>query len=336
LTDYFSGKSASDLELASREWYTQRQIELRTGERIESIDRVRKVVQTSNGEEFTYDKLLVATGSRPFVPPISGVDLPGVFVYRTIEDLEAISACGKQSRNAAVLGGGLLGLEAAKALRDMNLIPHVVEMAPGLMPRQLDRESGRVLQSRVERMGVEVHLTKRTQSIEKHGDYLIIQFDSGDSLSVDMVVISAGIRPRDELARDCGLDIGTRGGVAVDDRLTTSDNDIYAIGECASHQDVVYGLVGPCYQMAKILANRLRGGSDIFEKGDQSAKLKLMGVDVCTFGEPIGESAGTTVLAASTKEGTRKLLIRDRRIVGALGVGDWPEADLIRAAVAEL
>lgn len=336
LSEYFSGKSATDLQLASREWYSDRGIELRTGERIDSIDRANRVVHSSLGEKYSYDKLLLATGSRPFVPPIPGVDLDGVFVYRTIEDLEAISSWGSKSRTAAVLGGGLLGLEAAKALRDMNLIPHVVEMAPGLMPRQLDRESAEELQRRVERMGVNVHLTRRTQSIERHGDFLIIRYDSGESLSVDMVVISAGIRPRDELARDAGLEMGQRGGIVVNDSLRTSDANIYAIGECASHRGLVYGLVGPCYQMAKVLAGRLKGGAEQFEGAEQDAKLKLLGVDVCTFGEPIGQAVGASVVNANVKDGARKLLLRDHRIVGALGVGPWPEADRIRAAVSEL
>ena len=336
LTDFFDGKSPGMLELASREWYVKRGIELRTGEAIQSIDRDNQRVVSSTGERHEYDKLVVATGSRPFVPPIPGVDLDGVFVYRTIEDVQGIANAGQNARSAAVLGGGLLGLEAAKALRDMGLSTHVVEMAPGLMPRQLDRESADELKSRIERIGVNVHLTKRTQSIEKHGDYLIIQFDSGDSISTDMVVVSAGIRPRDELAKESGIEVGHRGGIVVDDRLTTSDASVHAIGECACHRGTVYGLVGPCYQMAKSLADHLHGEDVSFAAADQSAKLKLLGVDVATFGEPIGQSAGSRIVSAKLASGTRKLLIRDRQIVGALGVGEWPEADAVRVAVSEL
>lgn len=336
LSDYFSGKTADDLELAPRSWYEDRSVELRTGERIESVDRVSRLVRSSSGAELPYDVLVFATGSRPFVPPIPGVDLDGVFVYRTIEDLEGIQAWGAKSRSAAVLGGGLLGLEAAKALRDMQLVPHVVEMAPGLMPRQLDRQCSDVLQDRVERMGVNVHLTKRTESIERHGDYLVIRYDSGETLAVDMVVISAGIRPRDELAREAGLEVGDRGGIVVNDALLTSDPNIYAIGECASHRGTVYGLVGPCYQMARALAARLLGGTEVFSGADQDAKLKLLGVDVSTFGEPIGQAVGARVVTADTGKAIRKLLIRDHRVIGALGVGEWPEADRVRVAVSEL
>ena len=351
LSDCFDGKTPADLELAPREWYEQNGIELRTGVRVNGLDRNRRKVTTTDGEEFGYDKLVLATGSRPFVPPVPGVELDGVFVYRTIEDIDGIREWGQRSKQAAVLGGGLLGLEAAKALRDMGLIVHVVEMAPGLMPRQLDRESGRELQHRIERLGVRVHLTRRTSAIERHGEYLVVQFDSGDSLAVDMVVISAGIRPRDELAGEADeageaiesgetksaeteLVVGSRGGFVVDDGMATSDPSIFAIGECAEHRGTVYGLVGPCYQMAKVLANRFHGDSVQFEGGDKSAKLKLLGVDVCTFGEPIGEASGATIVDADTSEGSRKLLMRGGRMVGALGVGPWPEAERIRAAVA--
>ena len=219
LTDFFSGRSAESLEIEPRSWYASRNIDLRTGTRVHRIDRANQCVQTTTGESFPYDRLVLATGSRPFVPPIPGATQDGVFVYRTIEDLQAIEARGADARTAAVLGGGLLGLEAAKALRNMGLIPHVVEMAPGLMPRQLNREGSELLRQRIERMGVHVHLTKRTQSIEKHGDFLIVKFDTGDSLAVDMVVVSAGIRPRDELADQAGLKLGDRGGISVNDQL---------------------------------------------------------------------------------------------------------------------
>lgn len=336
LTEYFDGRSPASLELASREWYAERNIGLHTGCRIQSIDRSAKKVLTSTGESYAYDKLVLATGSRPFVPPIKGVDLEGVFVYRTIQDVKSIEKFGQSVRTAAVMGGGLLGLEAAKALRDMNLNTHVVEMAPGLMPRQLNRESAEELKRRVERMGVQVHVTRRTLGIERHGEFLVIRFDTGDSVSVDMVVISAGIRPCDELGRDSGLDIGPRGGIQIDDYLQSSDPNIFAIGECACHRETVYGLVGPCYQMAKDLADCLYGAEVGFVEADQSAKLKLMGVDVATFGEPIGQAAGADVVSANIEGATRTLLIRDRQLVGALGVGKWPEADAVRVAISEL
>jgi len=336
LTDCFGEKNAKSLELAPRTWYEKNGISLHTNRRVVSIEPSRQRIRTDDGGEFSYTTLVMATGSRPFVPPVPGADLEGVFVYRTIEDIESIKDYSKNSKTAAVLGGGLLGLEAAKALKDLGLITHVIEMAPGLMPRQLDRASSDVLRSRVERLGVKVHLTKRTEAIERHGDFHVIKFAGGDSLAVDMVVISAGIRPRDELGREASLKIGRRGGFTVNDSLQTSEPNIYAIGECVEHRGKLYGLVGPCYQMAKVLANRLRGASEEFVGGDQSAKLKLLGVDVCTFGEPIGQAVSTSIVSADVKGASRKLLIRDRQIVGAVSVGPWPEADRIRAAVADL
>ena len=335
LTSYFKTKDAQELELASKDWYAQREIELNTGVSITSIDREQRILLTSNSEQVAYDKLVFATGSVPFVPPISGVDLPGVFVYRTIEDLESIIEWGTNCKTAAVIGGGLLGLEAAQALREMNLIPHVVEMASGLMPRQLDRDCADALRLRVERKGVQVHLTRRTQCIEKHGDYIVIQFDNGDQLAVDMVIISAGIRPRNELAQKADLAIGDRGGIVINEKLQTDDPHIYAIGECAQHGDRVYGLVGPCHQMAMALAKQLNGGNETFERGDQSTRLKLIGVDVHTYGEPLCEATDVSILSAKPKEGVRKLLLRNGRLAGAIAVGEWPESDKIRVAIQE-
>ena len=333
LTDYLSNKNSQSLELVPAHWYAENDIELQTGIRIASINREQKTVVDGGGQEFAYDRLVLATGSAPFVPPIDGVDHPGVFVYRTIEDLESIKQWSKRSKTAAVLGGGLLGLEAARALQDLNLIPHVVEMAPTLMPRQLDRGGSDALREKIERMGVRIHLARRTECIEKHNGLLVLKFDNGERLAVDMIVVSAGIRPRDELARAADLEVGKRGGIIVDDTLQTSDSSIFAVGECVSHRDVIYGLVAPCYQMSRVLASRFCGGKDIFERGDQSAKLKLMGVNVASFGEPIGAAASAQVVSSRNSSGARTLLVRRRKIVGALGVGDWPELERIRAAI---
>lgn len=333
LTSLFQGRRPRDLELASPEWYAERGIALRTGQRVTQVDRQRRQVLTDAGERFPYSRLVLATGSKPLIPPIPGTDLPGVFVYRTIEDVQAIAEFASQVRTAAVLGGGLLGLEAAKALRDMHLVPHVVEMAPGLMARQLDRECGEALRSQVERIGVKVHLTRRTQSIQRRGEYYILQFDSGETLSVDMVVISAGIRPRDELAQEAGLPVGPRGGIVVDDFLCTEDPAIHAIGECACHRGSVYGLVAPCQQMARVLADGFRGQKTRFVLADQSTKLKLLGIDVATFGTPLDQTQATRIVSSKTERGVRKLVIQDGCLVGAMGVGSWPEADRVRMAV---
>ena len=205
LSDYFAGKSAADLALTSAAAYADRGICLRVGERVLAIDVDRRELYTSRGRYQRYDHLCFATGSAPFVPPLPGMTQDGVFVYRTIEDLEAIAAWGRSSRRAAVIGGGLLGLEAAKAARDMGLETSVIEVAPRLMPRQLDAAGAAVLRRAIEALGVHVHTDARIEALlGVHGQVTALQFKEGPELPVDMVIVSAGIRPRDELAREAG------------------------------------------------------------------------------------------------------------------------------------
>ena len=340
LTEFFSDKTADDLLLAPREWYDQHGIKLLTGTLATAVDREARLIHTDNGRALPYDMLVLATGSRPFVPPISGVDLPGVFVYRTVEDLEQIRDYAAHCGSAAVLGGGLLGLEAGKAIYDLKLDAHVVEVAPGLMPRQLNAEAAELLKDEVEALGVQVHLLRRAERIEADDDRRTVHFAGHEPMTVGMVVISAGIRPRDELARDAGLAIGERGGIAVDTRLRTEDPRIFAIGECASLNGQLYGLVGPCYEMAEVLADNLdalaRGvkTKSQFVGASTASRLKLMGVDVSTLGVSIGEAAGAALLVSRGAGYCRSLMVEQGRLVGAIGVGDWPEREQVSAAVA--
>src|SRR5262249_45882793 len=214
-------------------------------------------------------------GSAPFVPPVPGIDKKGVFVYRTIEDLERIIAYGRTVKKAAVIGGGLLGLEAAKATYDLGLETHVVEFAPRLMPRQIDDAGSKVLVGKINALGVRVHLNKNTKEVLGNGKVEGMAFADGGELDVKMIVVSAGIKPRDDLARTCGLTVGQRGGVVVDDHLRTSDPAIYAIGEVALYGGMVYGLVAPGYEMAEIAAANLCGQERVFKGADMSTKLKL-------------------------------------------------------------
>jgi nitrite reductase (NADH) large subunit len=248
LSEYFAGKTGDALCLANVAWYADRGIELFLGERATKIDRARRLVISSKGREVPYDKIVLATGSSAFVPPIPGASRPGVFVYRTLDDLDAISAYARSSKTAVVIGGGLLGLEAAKAALDLGLETHVVEFASRLMPRQLDEMGARLLQDKIEALGIQVHLNKVTSRFAGEGDtgaVSALDFTDGESLPVDLVIISAGIRPRDDIAAASGIEVGPRGGILVDDSLTTSDPDIYAVGECALHRGMIYGLVGP-------------------------------------------------------------------------------------------
>ena len=340
LTDAISGSSADDLLLAPPGWYQEHGIELLTSERVTEIDRAGKKVRTDSASELDYDHLVLATGSRPFVPPVEGTDLPGVFVYRTVEDIERIREFADGQTSAAVLGGGLLGLEAAKALHDLNLETHILEVAPSLMPRQLNTEAGALLKKEVEQLGVHVHLQKRIQQVQQQDGQLAIQLMGDEPLQVGMVVISAGIRPRDELAEPAGLPLGSRGGIAINERLQTSDPTIYAIGECATLNGKMFGLVGPCYEMAHVLADNLavQYSADLtqlnkFESVAPASRLKLMGVDVSTLGIPIGEAAAASAVIHSGETCCRTLLVEKKRIVGAIGVGPWPERERISSSI---
>ena len=257
LSKYFEARAAASLAARHRGMVCRQGITLYVGDRASRIDRERKLVVSAQGREVSYDILVFATGSSPFVPTVPGVDKKGIFVYRTIEDLERIIAYSAHAKSAAIIGGGLLGLEAAKAVRDLGLETHVVEFAPRLMPRQVDDNGSRTLLEKIEGMHVRVYLGKTTKSFLGNGKVEGLEFTDGHRLEVDMVVISAGIRPRDELARDCGIEVGARGGVVVDDCLRTSDPDTFAIGEVALHRDMIYGLVAPGYEMADVVAANL-------------------------------------------------------------------------------
>ncbi len=290
LSEFFSGKTAEDLSMAPISWYAENGIELRLGELISDIDPINKTVSSHKGNIVAYDKLIFATGSAPFVPSIDGVNKEGVFVYRTIEDLEAITAYAKKAKRGAVIGGGLLGLEAAKALLDLNLETEVIEFAHKLMPRQLDEQGSEILQNKIEELNLKVYLKANTSLIA--GDHKVEKmiFEDGREIQVDMVVISAGIKPRDELAKIIGLKTGIRGGIVVDDLLQTSNPDMYAIGEVALHDGMIYGLVAPGYEMADVVATNLLGGNKTFSAYDMSTKLKLIGVEVASFGDAFGTS----------------------------------------------
>ncbi|RSM54410.1 nitrite reductase (NAD(P)H) [Amycolatopsis sp. WAC 01376] len=341
LTSYVDTWDPASLALDGADYAEDPLVELRLGDAVVSVDRDRKVVVTEAGYEQPYDALVLATGSRPFVPPVPGHDLPGCFVYRTIEDLDAIREAaqrpGRGRRSAVVIGGGLLGLEAAKALRDMGLSPHVVEMAPRLMPLQVDEGGGGLLRRLITDLDVTVHTGTSTDAIEPDGERYIAKLGNGTELDVDLVVFSAGIRPRDDLARSSGLEVGARGGILVDDTCRTSDPAVYAIGECAAVDGKVYGIVAPGYAMAEIVAARLTGGEGTFPEPDMSTKLKLMGVDVASFGDAHAATEGALEVAFNDAvAGTyKKLVISDdsKTLLGGVLVGDASEFNTLRAMV---
>ncbi|GHC80790.1 nitrite reductase large subunit [Pseudorhodoferax aquiterrae] len=331
LSEFFSGKTAEQLSLVEPGFFEKSGFKLRLAARAAAVERRDKTVTTADGEVIAYDKLVLATGSNPFVPGVPGRDRPHCHVYRTIEDLQAMQASGAKSTSGVVIGGGLLGLECAKALRDMGLQTHVVEFAPRLMAVQVDEGGGRTLRTKIEALGVQVHTGRNTTEITdgataRHR----MVFADGTHLETDMIVFSAGIRPRDELARQCVLAIGPRGGVVIDNHCRTSDHDVYAIGECASWNEQVFGLVAPGYDMARVAARHIAGDvAAAFTGADMSTKLKLMGVDVASIGDAQGKTPGCRnyQYVDERKQIYKKIVVSEdgKKLLGAVLVGNADE-----------
>jgi nitrite reductase (NADH) large subunit len=327
LSEFFNGKSAEELSLVTDGFYARNGIDLLLNDAVESIDRISKTVTSVKGVVLRYDKLVLATGSFPFVPPIPGREREHCHVYRTIKDLQAMQASGCVSKTGVVVGGGLLGLECANALQNMGLATHVVEFAPRLMGIQIDEGGGEMLRRKIEHLGVKVHTGKNTRQIVAGdtGRYRL-EFADGDTLDTDMIVFSAGIRPRDQLARECDLEVGERGGIVIRNTCQSSDPDIYAIGECALWNRQIFGLVAPGYQMAKVAASQLLGQNAIFTGSDMSTKLKLMGVDVASIGDAHGKSQGSRsyTYVDEPAEIYKRIIVSEdgRRLLGAVLIGD--------------
>ena len=327
LSEYFGGSCAETLALCEQDFYGTNGVHLHLGEAVLEIDRERGEVVTAEGR-YGYDQLVLATGSYPFVPPIEGSSGNARLVYRTLDDLDAIRAAAASARRGVVVGGGLLGLEAANALKSLGLEAHVVEFAPRLMPVQLDGEGGAALKAQIEALGVGVHLSRATQSISAGEDYRYrMNFDGGEHLETDLIVFSAGIRPQDALGRACGLDIAARGGVVIDNHCRSSDPRIFAIGECASWNGSVFGLVAPGYSMARNLAALLMGeAAGEFTGADMSTKLKLLGVDVGSIGDAHGATPGARSyrFIDEANSAYRRLVVdaSGKHVLGAVLVGD--------------
>jgi nitrite reductase (NADH) large subunit len=334
LSKYFSGATADDLAMTTPDEYDELGVTYIVSDKVVDIDADNKTIKTASGRVEGYDKLILATGSYPFVPPIPGKDQDHCLVYRTIEDLEDISASAKVSKTGVVVGGGLLGLEAANALREAGLDTHVVEFAPRLMAVQLDEGGGKLLRSKIEGLGVSVHTEKNTKEIVAGEECRYrMNFADGSHLETDMILFSAGIRPQDELAREFGIDMGPRGGIVVNDYLQTSDENIYAIGECALWDNKIYGLVAPGYQMAKVAADHITSTlitldtpKLAFQGADMSTKLKLLGVDVASIGDAHGHTAGAQsyIFNDDVAEVYKRLVVSadGKKLLGAVLVGE--------------
>lgn len=334
LSEFFNGKSAEELQLAPSSWYADKGIELIIGDPILEIDRKAKSVRSYLGRVAYYDYLILATGSAAFVPPIPGIEKAGVFIYRTIEDLVLMQSWAPKAKTGAVIGGGLLGLEAAKAMIDLGVCDtHVIEFAPRLMPRQIDDAGSSLLQGKLESLGLTIHTSKNTQEILGESAISGMQFQDESILPVDMLVISAGIKPRDELARACGLEVGPRGGIVVNQYMQTSDHHILAIGECALYEGMIYGLVAPGYDMAEAAVSTLLGLEKTFQGFDMSTKLKLIGVDVASFGDPFvtGYDAHTIVFEDRNKGIYKRVNISPdgKELLGGILIGDADQYNML-------
>ena len=334
LSEVFSGKSPDALALTTTEQYEAWGIRARFNDPVITIDRVNQSVTTEAGYEVTYDYLVLATGSTPFVPPIPGADHPKCLEYRTLEDLDSIQRCASDARTGVVVGGGLLGLECANALKNLGLQTHVVEFAPGLMGVQLDASGSKQLQRKIEVLDIGVHTSKNTQSIvETSTGSLTMNFSDETSLDTDVIVFSAGIRPNDQLARTNGLAIGERGGIVIDSRCQTSDPNIFAVGECALYDGRIFGLVAPGYRMAEAAASVIAGQDGAFEGADMSTKLKLLGVEVGSIGDAHGRTEGSqSCLFSDGCSGVYKKLVISadgKALLGAVLVGDTSDYDTL-------
>jgi nitrite reductase (NADH) large subunit len=327
LSEYFQGKTHAELALGTQEDYHLKGIHTHLGVAAKSLDRDAKTVLLADGSELPYDALILATGSYPFVPPIPGHELPSCLVYRTLDDLDAIRNAASNGHVGVVIGGGLLGLEAANALTSLGLDTHVIEFAPRLMPVQLDTDAGALLRDKIQALGVQVHVNTATQSITlDEAGRTVLNFADGEPLIADVVVFSAGIRPQDALARDAGLELGERGGVAIDNHCQTSDPSVYAVGEVALWNKAIFGLVAPGYRMAETAATHIAGGDAQFTGADMSTKLKLLGVDVGAIGDAHASTPGAlTYRYCNERSGIYRKLVTSAdgtRLLGAILVGD--------------
>jgi len=321
LSDHFYGKSFRQLQLSDQDWYTERNILVNLYDPITHVDIRAKTITSKSGNKKKYDKLVFATGSNPFTPPIEGVnEIKEIFYYRNFSDLVKIRNAAASAKRAVVIGGGLLGLEAAKALTELKVKTHVIEFSHHLMPRQIDEGASNKLKEAMEAMNISLHCRRQTESITYREGEILVHFKDGDHIVTNMVIIAAGIVPRDDLARKANLKCDPRGGIVVDDQLMTSIPDTYAIGECAHHKGRVYGLVSPGYKMAEELSKHLKNAFARFKEMDLSTRLKLLGVEVISIGQPFQPGK---IYIYEEKDLYRRITIHEGKIIGVIAVGEW-------------
>jgi nitrite reductase (NADH) large subunit len=318
-------KAADEIVLNPLEWYRRNEIDLRVGVRVVDVDQGAKTVAADDGSVTPYDTLLLATGSSAWMPPIDGLDKDGVFVFRTLDDTRELVRRSGPHKKAIVIGGGLLGLEAARGLQVQGCDVTVVHLMPTLMERQLDPDGGFYLVGKMEALGIRVLLGRTTTAILGNGHVEGVALSDDTCLDADLVVVAAGIRPNIDLAVKAGLTVNR--GIVVNDYMETSDPDIFAVGECVEHRGVCYGLVAPLYEQGKVLAATITGHrGPTYEGTVPAAKLKIMGVDVFSAGDWSEQHAEPVRFEDRALGVYKKLTIRDGRLVGAILVGDVSES----------
>ncbi len=321
-------KSVEDIYINTKEWYEKHGIDIHLGTKVVDVDAQHKLVKTDKGYSFDFDRLLLATGSTPFIPPIEGVHKEGVFTFRNMADTNQILETCKEAKHAVVIGGGLLGLEAARGILNQGLRVSVVHLQDRLMDMQLDTVGGQFLKREIEKLGIEVLLNKSTSKIMGNGSVEGVMFKDGSIVEADMVVIACGIRPNVELGKKAGLKINR--GIVVNDFLETSDPSIFAIGECVEHREKVYGLVAPLYDQGKILAATITGNKGpVYEGSTLATKLKVMGIELFSGGDFKAEEPDKEVVSYQDHAFGiyKKVVVHQGRVVGTILIGDTSDSN---------
>ncbi|HEX5344795.1 MAG TPA: FAD-dependent oxidoreductase [Duganella sp.] len=315
-------KSIDDIMLNTREWYVQHNITLHAGDPVVHIDRRKRIVRAKSGLEVRYDRLLIATGSKPFIIPVPGHQLNGVLAFRDIQDVETMLAMARNHRNAVVIGGGLLGLEAANGLQRQGMSVTVVHVTDALMNQQLDKPAALLLQKALEAKGLKFMMQAQTEEILGPDRVTGVRFKDGATIPADLVVMTAGVRPNIELAKAAGLHCER--AIVVDDTLQTYDPRIYAVGECVQHRSATFGLVAPIWDQARVCGAHLAGaGVRRYVQSTSPTRLKVTGVDLYSVGDFIGGEGSEDLVLRDARRGVyKRLVIKDGRVTGAVLYGD--------------
>lgn len=315
-------KTADEIVLHPRSWYEEHGITLHAGDPVVAIDRKRRTVRAQSGREVAYDRLLLATGSQPFIVPVPGADLPGVVGFRDLDDVDTMLQAAREGRHAVVIGGGLLGLEAANGLLRRGMDVTVVHLTGSLLNQQLDVDASLLLKGALEGRGLRIRLDAETEAILGDGKVQKVRFKDGAEAPADLVVMAAGVRPNVALARAAGLHVER--AIVVDDTLQSYDPRVYAVGECVQHRKATFGLVAPIWDQARVCAAHLAGlGHRRYVQQATATKLKVTGIDLYSAGDIVGGPGTQDLVLRDRRAGVyKRLVLEGNRITGAVLYGD--------------